>query len=155
MNIPAPRILLAFSQSAVRLRRIGALSLSLAMLPIVCSCSTSQPPFEGDPMPEAQVTNFLEVITPSGRYDAPPKFVKGYAPFFPSEELSKREWGYAKLQFVVTPDGSVSDIRVVVATAADFALEAADAVKDWKFAPARKNGQPVAVRVRLPFTFRT
>ncbi len=105
-------------------------------------------------MPEAQVANYLEVITPSRGYDTPPKFLKGYAPFFPSAESSKRQWGYAKLQFKVSPDGSISDIQLIAATAYDFGEEAIDAVKDWKFAPARKNGQPVSVRVRLPFTFR-
>ncbi|PYJ48918.1 MAG: hypothetical protein DME85_01340 [Verrucomicrobia bacterium] len=29
------------------------------------------------------------------------------------------------------------------------------AVQDWQFTPARKNGQPVVVRMRMPFTFRS
>jgi outer membrane biosynthesis protein TonB len=29
------------------------------------------------------------------------------------------------------------------------------AVQNWRFAPALKHGQPVVVRMRLPFTFRS
>lgn len=97
----------------------------------------------------------IKSATPSTAYDTPPNFVKGYAPFFPSSERKLRHWGYALVEFKVTADGATSDVRVVAATAYSFADRAARAVQSWRFKPARKNGQPVPVRMRIPFTFRT
>jgi TonB family protein len=111
--------------------------------------------FEGNPMPENQVTSFMQVITPRSAYDTPPKFLQGYAPFYPNALAGTRIWGYAALDFNIGPDGSTSDIRLIAARGFDFGQEAALAVYKWHFAPARKNGQPVRVRVRLPFTFRS
>jgi TonB family protein len=121
---------------------------------VLCGCSTPLP-FEGEPMPPEQVTAFMKVATPASKYDTPPKFLRGFAPFFPQAAEREGHWGYAELDFVVGNDGSTSDIRLVRATAYDFAQEAAVAVRKWKFSPATKNGRPVAVRVRLPFTFRS
>jgi TonB family protein len=105
-------------------------------------------------MPENQVTSFIKVLTPSSAYDTAPKFLRGNAPYYPPRSPAERVWGYAAIDFNVEPDGSTSDIRLFVAKGFDFAQEAAVAVNKWRFAPAQKNGQPVRVRVRLPFTFR-
>ncbi len=106
-------------------------------------------------MPETQVATFIQTLTPSSAYDRPPRFLNGYAPFFPATEAKRRQWGYAVVEFNVTADGTTSDIRAVLATAYPFAEEAMLAVQKWRFAPARKHGWPVPVRMRLPFTFRT
>ena len=105
-------------------------------------------------MPPDQVASFLEVVSPRATYDAPPKFVRGFAPFFPEGESRSRHLGYALAEFTITANGTPSNIRILKATTYNFAEEAGYTVRDWQFAPARKNGQPVPVRVRLPFTFR-
>jgi TonB family protein len=106
-------------------------------------------------MPATQVAAYLEVLTPSAAYDTPPKFSNGYAPFYPEGEAKKRKIGYALLEFNVLADGTTSDIRCIRATSYAFAMEAMSPVREWRFNPARKNGNPVAVRVRLPFSFRS
>jgi TonB family protein len=106
-------------------------------------------------MPEKQVATYMTSVTPSSAYDTPPKFLKGYAPFFPAREAKTRHWGYAVVEFSVTADGATSNIRPIAATAYSFAQQAMHAVQNWRFAPARKHGQPVVVRMRLPFTFRS
>ncbi len=106
-------------------------------------------------MPKKQVATYITSVTPSSAYDTPPKFLKGYAPSFPAMESTTRQWGYALVEFSVTADGTTSDVRPITATAYSFAAEAVYAVQNWRFAPARKHGQPVVVRMRLPFTFRT
>lgn len=105
-------------------------------------------------MPADQVRTFMQVLTPQSEYDTPPEFVHGYAPFYPPRYLRTRHLGYAVLEFNIAPDGSTSQTRIVAANALAFGQEAALTVAKWQFRPARKNGQPVAVRVRLPFTFR-
>jgi TonB family protein len=121
---------------------------------LLCGCSAPRFATEGDPMPETQVAAFIETLTPRSAYDTPPRFLNGYAPFFPATEAKIRQWGYAVVDFNVTADGRTSDIRAIVATSYPFAEEAMLAMQNWRFAPARKHGQPVLVRMRLPFTFR-
>jgi TonB family protein len=128
-------------------------ALFVAATVFVSGCQ-SQLAFEGNPMPAEQVNNFLEVISSRGGYDIPPRFVKGYAPFFPEGEPRTRHSGYALAEFTINPNGRATYVRILKATTINFAEEAGYTVRDWQFAPAKKNGQAVAVRVRLPFTFR-
>ena len=104
-------------------------------------------------MPAQQVATFMKVVSPASEYDQPPKFVHGLAP---TSQLSRKgQWGYTEIEFTIRPDGSTGEFRFMNATALYFARQAAIAVQGWKFSPAHKNGQPVPVRVRLPFTFRS
>ena len=139
------------SQRTLRILRLAAL---LALPTMLWSGCQSQQAFEGNPMPAQQVDSFLQVVSPKGAYDTPPRFVKGYAPFFPEGEPRTRHVGYALAEFTINPDGSASYVRILKATTMNFAEEAGYTVRDWRFAPAKKNGHAVPVRVRLPFTFR-
>jgi TonB family protein len=133
----------------------GFAVLSLITMLLLCDCSSPNLAIEGNEMPEKQVATYITSVTPSRAYDTPPKFLKGYAPFFPATEAKRRHWGYALVEFSVTTDGTTTDIRAITATAYSFAEKAMKAVQNWRFAPARKNGQPVVIRMRMPFTFRS
>jgi TonB family protein len=139
---------------AVARGRLPINVLAAAMSLLLCSCQSEPLAFEGNPMPVAQVSTFMKVLTPRSDYDTPPQFVHGFAPFSPALYSRVRHWGYAVLEFNVETDGSTSHIRIVAARAPAFGQEAARAVEKWQFTPARENGQPVVARVRLPFTFR-
>src|SRR5215470_7698240 len=129
----------------------GLAAISLITILLVCDCTSPSLAIEGNPMPEKQVAAYITSVTPPAAYDTPPKFLKGYAPFFPATEAKRRHWGYALVEFSVTTNGTTSDIHPVTATAYSFAKKAMDAVQNWQFTPARKNGQPVVVRIRMPF----
>ena len=135
--------------------RRDLVTLCLVTTLLLCGCSSPRWATEGNPMPETQVATFIQTLTASSAYDTPPRFLNGYAPFFPEAEAKRRQWGYAVVEFNVAADGATSDVRGVLATAYPFVEEAMLAVQRWRFAPARKHGQPVPVRIRLPFTFRT
>jgi TonB family protein len=151
-----PRIADSSSTNAVSFSSArGFAALSLITTLLLCDCSSPNLAIEANPMPEKQVATYITSVTPSSAYDTPPKFLKGYAPFFPAMESKRRHWGYAVVEFSVTAGGATSDIRPITATAYSFAKEAMYAVQNWRFAPARKHGQPVVVRMRLPFTFRS
>jgi len=47
----------------------------------------------------------------------------------------------------VTPDGSVAQVRLLKHSRPDFDDFATKVVNDWKFEPATKDGEPVAVRL--------
>src|SRR5438477_6742363 len=131
------------------------LRLVALLLPaVVLSGCQSNLAFEGNPMPAEQVNSFLQVISSKSAYDTPPTFRRGYAPFFPDAEAKTRHIGYALAEFTINPDGRASYVRILKATTLNFAEEAGYTVRDWRFTPAKKNGEAVPVRVRLPFTFR-
>lgn len=104
-------------------------------------------------MPVDRVATFIKVLTPRSQYDQPPKFLHGLAP---TSQLSPMGiWGYTEVEFTVKPDGSTGQFQFMNATDPYFAKQAGLAVQKWRFKPAQKNGHAVAVRVWLPFTFRT
>ncbi len=62
--------------------------------------------------------------------------------------------GTVVLYAVVGPDGKVRDLRVVRALGLGLDEKALDAVRQWKFRPGLKDGQPVAVAASIEVTFR-
>jgi TonB family protein len=55
------------------------------------------------------------------------------------------------LSFVVMPDGSVSNVRVLRRSKSDLDDFAVGVVSKWRFEPATKDGKPVAVRLETEF----
>jgi protein TonB len=55
-----------------------------------------------------------------------------------------------RVQFVVDTAGRAEDISVASAKDSDLAEAVVEAVKQWKFTPALRNGLPVAAKVILP-----
>jgi len=72
-----------------------------------------------------------------------------------SEEARKAKYqGTCVLWLVVGPDGRTHDIRVARTLGLGLDQQAIEAVKQWKFEPAMKDGKPVAVQVNVEVTFR-
>ena len=72
-----------------------------------------------------------------------------------SEEARKAKWqGTVVLWVVVGPDGRAHDIRVQRSLGMGLDEKAVEAVRLWKFDPARKDGQPVAVQINVEVNFR-
>lgn len=72
-----------------------------------------------------------------------------------SEEARKAKYqGTVVLWVVVGPDGRPRDIRVQRSLGLGLDEKAMEAVRTWKFEPARKDGQPVAVQINVEVNFR-
>jgi TonB family protein len=54
-----------------------------------------------------------------------------------------------RLSFVVSPDGSVAQVRLLKPSRPDFDAFAIKLVGGFKFEPALKDGKPVAVRLEI------
>jgi TonB family protein len=62
--------------------------------------------------------------------------------------------GRVLLRFIVTKDGGVRDPEVIEAEPEGiFEASAIEALKNYIFAPATKNGEPVDCIAKLPMTF--
>jgi periplasmic protein TonB len=72
-----------------------------------------------------------------------------------SEEARKAKYqGTVVLWVVVGPDGRPRDLRVQRSLGLGLDEKAMEAVRTWKFDPARKDGQPVAVQINVEVNFR-
>ncbi len=95
---------------------------------------------------------------------APPSVVKsddlaaqmlsGRPPRYPLESRRKREQGTVLLSLTLGTDGAVAEISIARSSGFERLDKAArEAVSRWRWAPIKRNGQPVMVRgvVEIPF----
>jgi protein TonB len=62
--------------------------------------------------------------------------------------------GTVKLQATVLQDGTLNDIQVVQGLGMGLDEAAVAAVRQWRFRPAMRNGEPVATRLGFEVNFR-
>ena len=68
-------------------------------------------------------------------------------PKYPRAARAAAVAGWVDLEFTVTPDGTVADIRVTASEPADtFDLAAVEALAKWRFEPMRRDGSAVEQR---------
>lgn len=71
-----------------------------------------------------------------------------------SEEARKAKYqGVVVLYVIVDPTGKARDIRVARSLGLGLDEKAIEAVRSWRFEPARKDGQPVPVAVNIEVNF--
>ncbi|MGA9472495.1 MAG: energy transducer TonB [Terriglobales bacterium] len=86
------------------------------------------------------------VSAPKAIYDPDPEY---------SEEARRAKYqGTVLLWIVVGADGKPRDIRVERSLGMGLDEKAIEAVKQWRFEPSLKDGQPVAVQVNIEVSFR-
>jgi TonB family protein len=87
-----------------------------------------------------------DIPTPRVLYRVDPEY---------SEAARKAKYsGVVVLSIEVGKSGRASDIKVVRSLGMGLDEKAIEAVRKWKFVPARKNGAPIAVRTQFEVTFR-
>ncbi|HOK66240.1 MAG TPA: energy transducer TonB [Anaerohalosphaeraceae bacterium] len=84
--------------------------------------------------------------------DQKPRVIYQSSPLM-TKELRKKTPGTVYIIFVVDEQGRVENPTVQSSTDPIFEKPALNAVKQWKFEPGRRNGQPVKFRMRVPITF--
>ncbi len=89
----------------------------------------------------------------SGAFDVPPKVLEGTRPAYPALEADRREKGFVSIICTIGTDGKASDFAIETMTNPAFAYEAVLAISKWRWAPALKDGHPVAQKVRVPMHF--
>jgi protein TonB len=117
------------------------------------------PPPEPPPPPQAAIAPPEPLPPPVVVEVSPPVFNAAYLdnpqPRYPP--LSRRigEQGRVILRVLVTPAGSAQQIEVRASSGhARLDHAAREAVRQWKFVPAKRGEQPVAAWVLIPVSFR-
>lgn len=84
----------------------------------------------------------------------PPTLVKEVRPVYTDEARRQRIEGDVILEIVVRSDGSVGSIRVRRSLGGGLDQRAIDAVRQWRFNPAKRHGTPVDVAVEVAVEFK-
>jgi protein TonB len=84
----------------------------------------------------------------------PPTLVREVRPIYTDEARRQRIEGDVILDIVVRSDGSVGSIRVKRSLGGGLDQRAIDAVRQWRFNPAKRHGAPVDVAVEVAVEFK-
>ncbi|MGH8362659.1 MAG: M56 family metallopeptidase [Gammaproteobacteria bacterium] len=83
------------------------------------------------------------------------KVISSYAPRYPVFAQERGVEGSATIEFALTPDAEITDVRVAkVAGSQLFGQAAMRAIQRWKFTPVTVEGQPVTQPMSVEFDFR-
>jgi TonB family protein len=85
-------------------------------------------------------------------YD-PPKPLRVVTPVYPFDLKRLGVAGLVNLSCVIDEHGRVHDPQIENATHSSFGQAARDALEQWTFTPATRDGAPFAVRVSVPIQF--
>jgi len=83
-----------------------------------------------------------------------PKAIYSPDPEYSEEARKAKYQGTCVLWLIVGPDGRPRDIRVARTLGLGLDEKAIEAVKNWRFDPAMKDGKPVAVPINVEVSFR-
>lgn len=84
-----------------------------------------------------------------------PRVIREVKPNYTADAMRAKIQGVVELEAVVMPDGTVGEVNVTRSLDRTFGLdeEARKAVRQWRFVPGTRYGQPVAVLVTIELTF--
>ncbi|MBI2816586.1 MAG: TonB family protein [Acidobacteria bacterium] len=83
-----------------------------------------------------------------------PQLVSKIDPEYSEQARKAKYQGVVVLNLVVKSDGSVRDVKVVQSLGLGLDEKAVEAVRQWRFRPGLRNGQPVDVLATVEVTFR-
>jgi protein TonB len=86
-------------------------------------------------------------------FDQAPRLLQQVKPQYPQEAFVKKVEGVVELSVLIDASGNVAQAQVVRSIPLLDAA-AVQCVRQWRFAPAIKNGRPVSTVARVPITFR-
>lgn len=83
----------------------------------------------------------------------PPVPVRTVAPDYPRDLRDQKVSGVVMVKCTIDEQGNVSETEVSKSSNEGFDKFAIDALKKWKFKPARQDGSPIAMTVTIPIKF--
>lgn len=84
----------------------------------------------------------------------PPRPIRQFEPDYSERARKKKISGTVVLSSIVDSSGNVRDIQIKQPLEPSLDQQAIAALNKWKFEPAMKDGQPVAVKLEIEMSFR-
>ena len=121
---------------------------SMVLLAATAFAQNAQDNPSGGSVPDEET-----IYTPGRNGVTIPRAIKQTPPEYSDEARRKKLEGTVLLSLVVTANGDTADIKVTRALGSGLDQKAIEAVSQWKFEPATKDGKPVAVKVAVEVSF--
>jgi periplasmic protein TonB len=111
------------------------------------------PVLESRPVPaEQKVEPMVEDIVEPPRFGV--SYLNNPAPDYPAMSRRAGEEGRVVMKVLVSAEGLAEDVQIEKSSGSERLDNAAmDAVKKWRFIPAKKNNQPLSAYVLVPMKF--
>jgi protein TonB len=93
-----------------------------------------------------------ETVYDLGPGVTPPRIIKQVNPHYPNDR-GVRAVGSVIIGLIVSSKGLPRDLRVLKSLDKDLDQSALDAVQQWRFEPAQRDGKAIAVRISLQIQF--
>ena len=129
-------------------RRVFVLQLGLVALRAVAYSNSQR-----DEHKEEKDSGAEEKVYEVGGDVKSPKLVHYVEPSFSPKSKEAYVEGTVKISTVITKAGASSNAQVLSGLNAEEDRTALEALKQWKFEPGTRNGQPVNVRVTVEISF--
>jgi len=84
----------------------------------------------------------------------PPSLLREVKPDYTQDARRRGTEGDVVLEIVVRRDGSVGELKIIQSLGSGLDQRAVDAVRQWRFSPARRHGTPVDVVVEVAVEFK-
>ncbi len=88
------------------------------------------------------------------RYTTAPVLVKRIEPEYPEEARRAKFQGFVTISVEIDENGRVGVLRVLQPAGLGLDEKAIEAVKQWRFKPAMRDGRPVAAPAQIQVSFR-
>jgi TonB family protein len=85
---------------------------------------------------------------------SPPRLLREVKPDYTEEARQRGVEGDVLLEIVVRRDGTVGEVKLLEGLGAGLDQRAVQAVRQWRFEPARRQGAPVDVMVEVAVEFK-
>ena len=130
------------------MRQVFRFALALSLLPSLASLAqnaSGASPDQYNPPPG--------VYRVDGEVTAP-RVIYAPDPEYTDKARKAKINGTVVVSLIVTADGRVRDVQVIKSLTPDLDRKAIEAFRKWKFNPATKDGQPVAVQIKAEASFK-
>ena len=87
-------------------------------------------------------------------FNTPPKILHKPEPQYTAEARAARIQGTVQVKGVVEENGRLTGITVIKSLGYGLDAKAIECAKEWRFEPAKRYGEPVAVRIVADVPFR-
>jgi TonB family protein len=134
-----------------RLAVLLLLALSVAMAGQ--TNSTTEPTSDKTTAPSDPRTIDGQPVYKPGHGVTPPTLKYRIDPEYSKEARKAKYQGTCLLWLIVDANGNPRDVKITQALGKGLDEKAIEAVEKWKFEPAKKDGQPVAVEINVEVSF--
>jgi protein TonB len=83
----------------------------------------------------------------------PPVVIYKVEPEYTKEAIEAKRQGTVAISVVITAEGVASDLAVVRGLGLGLDEKAMECVRQWRFKPGTRNGEPIAVKATIEINF--